>query len=378
MSQATKKLQKLKDNIFRPRKKIEQHIAVFGESGSGKTTLLNTFYGWHKEPAFKQNVGYSLLAEDANQGLRLSNGYLKMKESLLPETTRYQYHSFKFTITVKDLERPAGSIVWHDYPGEWWTENKKEVEARRKLEAFRSLLESDIAFFLCDGQSLKNEGGKYIRRLFGSFRDELERQKNAVLSDQKKLTTFPRIWVICLSKSDLFPDKDVYWFKDEVHRAAADEIIELKSVLGEILNGDQYQSIGEDFLLLSSAKFNPETGKIVDLKQNIGIDLIPPISIILPIKRALLWARVGEQGNAGIYKILEIFRNLTTNWMKYLPLVGNVFMLLDDTAKSATDKLKDIKISARKKGDSASAVVAAFAGKLRTDDTQKIYFSDKQ
>ncbi|TVQ19163.1 MAG: ATP/GTP-binding protein, partial [Leptolyngbya sp. DLM2.Bin15] len=257
--------------VFRPRRVIEQHIAVFGESGSGKTTLLSTFYGWHQEPFFRRTAGYSLLADDTSQGQRLLKQYFKMKESLLPPPTRYQHQAFKFNITVRGLDKSAGSIVWHDYPGEWWTETKTDAEEKKKIEAFRTLLKSDIAFFLCDAQILREEGGKYLKRLFGSFRGELERQKSAIVSDNKPLQSFPRVWVICLSKSDLMPDKDVYWFRGEIYKSAIDELEELREVLKMMLAGDDYQSIGEDFLLLSSAKFDSETGKIVNPEQNIGI-----------------------------------------------------------------------------------------------------------
>lgn len=371
-------IQDLTRKIFRPRRVIEQHIAVFGESGSGKTTLLSTFYGWHQEPFFRRTAGYSLLADDTSQGQRLSNEYLKMKESLLPPPTRYQHQAFRFNITVRGLDKSAGSIVWHDYPGEWWTETKADIEGQNKIEAFRTLLKSDIAFFLCDAQILKEEGGKYLKRLFGSFRGEIERQKSAIIADSETLQIFPRVWVICLSKADLMPDKDVYWFRDEVHRSAIDELKELREVFKMMLSGDEYQSIGEDFLLLSSAKFDSETGKIVNPEQNIGIDLIPPISIILPVQRALIWAKVGETGQAAVYRLTETFRLLTTNWLKYMPLVGNVFMLMDDTAKSITEKLKELESSARKKGDSVTAVVAAFRGKIEDEQTRKVYFSNKQ
>lgn len=370
-------IQDLTRKIFRPRRVIEQHIAVFGESGSGKTTLLSTFYGWHQEPFFRKTAGYSLLADDTSQGQRLSNQYLKMKESLLPPQTKYEHQAFKFNITVRGLDRSAGSIVWHDYPGEWWEETRKDVEGKMKVEAFRTLLKSDIAFFLCDAQILKNEGSTYLKRLFRTFRTELERQKAAIISDDQPLQLFPRVWVICLSKADLMPDKDVYWFRDEVHRSAMDELEELRAEFKEILAGDDYQSIGEDFLMLSSAKFDPGTGKIVNSEKNIGIDLIPPISIILPVQRALIWAKVGKTSQAAIYRGAEIFRSLTTNWLKYLPLVGNVFMLVDDTAKSITDKLKELESSARQKGDSVTAVVAAFRGKLEDEQTRKVYFSNK-
>lgn len=363
--------------VFRPRKVIEQHIAVFGESGSGKTTLLSAFYGWHQEATFRKTKGYSLTTTDTTQGQGLLNGYFKMKESLLPPPTRYQYQSFKFDINVRGLDRSAGSLVWHDYPGEWWTETKTDTEGDRKIEAFRTLLQSDVAFFLCDAQRLKDDGEKYLKHLFIVFRDELERQKKKLMLEGKALNLVPRIWIICLSKADLLPDKDVYWFREQVIKAAVDELQELKELFKSILSGDNYQSIGEDFLLLSSAKFDETVGKITNPSHHIGLDLIPPISIILPVERALFWAKAKGAGKNTVHRLAETFRASTTNWMKYLPIVGNIFMLVDDASKSLITKLKEVEDAARERGDSVQAVVAAFRGRLEDENTRRIYLCKK-
>lgn len=369
-------------NLFRSRKTIEQHIAVFGESGSGKTTLLSAFYGWHQEPNFRRINGYHLTADDTSQGQRLLSGYLQMQDSCLPPPTRYESCTFKFNIYVRGLANSAGSLVWHDYPGEWWTETKTEAEHNEKIKAFRTLLQSDIAFFLCDAQRLEDDGPKYIRRLFKNFRDEIERQRNEILSNGSNLSLFPRIWIICLSKADLISDKDVNWFHDQVIKTALDELEELKESFKLMLSGnssnEMYQSIGEDFLLLSSAKFDKQSGKVVNLTDRIGIDLIPPISIVIPIEQALFWARTQTSAQITVYRLAEIFRSLTSNWMKYLPLVGNIFLMVDDTAKSLTKKLKEIETKAKEREDAVQAVVAAFRSKLKHDNVGQVYRSNKQ
>ncbi|MGC5310259.1 hypothetical protein [Micromonospora zamorensis] len=71
------------------------------------------------------------------------------------------------------------------------------------------------------------------------------------------------------------------------------------------MEGRKALSIGEDFVLLSSAKFEP--GKIT-VTERIGLDLILPLSAILPFERHHPWheltqlpARVFEDllGRAG-------------------------------------------------------------------------------
>lgn len=363
---------------IRPRNIIEQHIAVFGESGSGKTTLLSTFYGWHQEPSFGKSHGYTLNATDTSQGQELSRKYLKMKESNLPIQTRYQHDAFKFDIKVRGLDRSAGSLVWHDYPGEWWTETKEGSESNRKIEAFRTLLQSDIAFLLCDAQRLKDDGDKYLRGLLRTFRTELERQKDKLISDSKPLILFPRTWVICLSKADLLPEEDVYKFRDRVIKIAKDELDELKEVIKGMLSGEGYQSVGEAFLLLSSAQFDNSTGKIKESSYSLGIDLIPPISILLPLQKAISWERARLQRQNTLRVILEASRSLTTNWAKYIPVIGNTFMAIDDFFKSSIDELKKKQDKARSQGDSVAMAIAIFAEKLQEDNTIKIYISSEK
>lgn len=368
-------------DIFRSRKVIEQHIAVFGESGSGKTMLVSSFYGWHQEASFKQKHSYSLIASDTTQSHTLLSRYLNMKEGNLPAQTTFKSQSYQFSLKVKGLKESAGSLVWHDYPGEWWTEDIADSQENgRKTEAFRSLLQSDVALFLCDGYSLKNEGGRYLRKLFLNFRVELERQLEQVRKDRQKLNLFPRVWIICLSKADLFPDKDVYWFRDQIVASASDDIRQLRELFEENLPEGSFQSIGRDFLLLSSAEIDPETGNIINPDHHIGLDLIPPISIILPIQRALTWLKVKERGQATVHRILESFRLLTFNWLKYFPIVGGVFNLANDETKSLSEKLKELENRSRERGDSVQAIIAVFRANLETSNTpqensKQIYLS---
>jgi energy-coupling factor transporter ATP-binding protein EcfA2 len=353
---------------------IDQHIAVFGESGSGKTTLLSTFYGWHQEPSFGISNGYTLNATDTSQGQELTRNYLKMQEGPYV-VTRSQNSAFKFDIKVRGLDRSAGSLVWHDYPGEWWTEEQQGVVNTRKIKSFRALLQSDIAFLLCDAQRLKDDGDKYLIRLLRTFRTELERQKNKLKAEDAPLLLFPRTWVICLSKADLMPDEDVYKFRDRVIKIAKDELDELKETIKEILTGDGYQSIGESFLLLSSAEFDVATGKVKESSHSLGIDLIPPISISLPIQKALSWERKSHKAQNTFRVIAELTRSLTTNWAKYIPIVGSPFMIFDDLAKSGIDELQKKQDKAKKQGDAVSTLVIAFAEKLQSKTTIKIYIS---
>ena len=367
-------------DLFRDRPTIEQHLAVFGQSGSGKTTLLSAFYGWQQEPEFRIKSGYCVNAVDTTTGQRLRASYLNMAESMLLPQTRYTHERVEFTISARGLDANAnaGTLVWHDYPGEWWTETKTETEGNRKIETFRALLKSDVALILIDGARLKRDKGIYIRDLIRGFREELERQKEAFVREGERLYPFPRVWILCLSKADLFPDKDVFWFRDQVTAAAADELSELRHVIGQIIGGDQFKSIGEDYLLLSSAKFDSETGKVLNADQHVGLDMIMPLAIAMPIKKALTWSRIKEGAVTSIHRGLELFQSTTTNYLKYLPVIGNVFWLIDDATKTILQKLKDVENAARQRGDAVETVVAALAARLSEESTRNVYYSSKE
>ncbi len=96
-----------------------------------------------------------------------------------------------------------------------------------------------------------------------------------------------------MSKADLFPDWDVNTFRDLVVRKAADDVERLRETVSALIVTPDALSIGEDFMLLSSAKFEstPETAEptSIDLNQRIGLDLILPIASLLPLERRVLW-----------------------------------------------------------------------------------------
>lgn len=283
-------------------KVLEQHIAVFGESGSGKTVMLSSFYGSEQEPQNIKAGAFNVVAENAGQGTHLHQNYLGMKNSAtVPDANKFAATSYRFLLRLKGeaeakplKAKPfdALRLIWHDYPGEWF---EKDVsgpeEAQRRIVAFRELLSAHVALLLVDGQKLLDNAGeeeRYLKSLVSSFRNSLILLRDDLLEDGKPLVTFPRIWVIALSKADLLPNIDVHTFKELVIEKVGDDIVELRTVLGGLVESDDALSVGEDFVLISSAKFSPDA---IEVTQRIGLDLVLPLAAVLPFERHLRWVK---------------------------------------------------------------------------------------
>lgn len=285
----------------------EQHVAVFGESGSGKTVLVSSFFGPTQEGSYANEL-WDLVADDTGHGNRLYQNYLGMRDhSTAPAPTRFAATTYYFSVKLKGGDDAAAKkrpfdvlrLAWHDYPGEWFEESpSSEEESRRRVDTFRSLLRSDVALLLVDGQKLldhKGEEERYLKSLLTNVRQGLLRLKEGLLADEDRLVEFPRIWIIALSKADLFPDWDIYSFRDLVIGKAAGHIEHLRSTIEDLVQSPEALSLGEDFLLLSSAKFEPSSSGAepagIDVTHRVGLDLILPVASILPLERRVQWSQ---------------------------------------------------------------------------------------
>lgn len=289
--------------MARKKKTIEQHIAVFGESGSGKTVLLSSFFGSMRKPGQLDERPFDFVADKPAQGTRLLQRYYEMRDDAkVPPANRHKADSYKFSLKLKAGERQTGDVrsdvvkmVWHDYPGEWFEQEVSgATEAQRRVDLFRTLLASDVALLLVDGQRLLDNAGqeeRYLGQLFGSFSNGLLALKDDLLDDGEQLVQFPRIWILALSKADLLPTMTASTFSELVTRTAGHHLNEFRAVLEGFVAGDEALSVGEDVMVLSSAKFEP--GQI-DMDERVGVDLLLPLAAVLPFERHLRWAKNKE------------------------------------------------------------------------------------
>jgi hypothetical protein len=377
---------------------LEQHVAVFGESGSGKTVLLSSFYGATQEPQYLKKSLFHVVADDIGQGARLHRNYLGMRDSARPPIpTRFAATSYSFSVKLKDgsdagaaRSRPfdALRLVWHDYPGEWFEQDVSGAEeAERRVDTFRSLLGSDVALLLVDGRRLLDNAGeeeRYLKSLFANFRNGLLSLKDDLLKDGKPLVEFPRIWIMALSKSDLLPDLNVFAFRDLLIEKACDDIDELRTVLAGLVEANDALSVGEDFVLLSSAKF--EAGRIT-VTERVGLELILPLTAMLPFERHVRWAqakripgKVAENllGGAGALATALIGRKskLPGPVGQLLSRVGPD--LMDEAARLAGDKLRKLNADALARHEYLAATLTGFRLDLDKGEDEQILLRSRR
>lgn len=370
---------------------LEQHIAVFGESGSGKTVLVSSFYGAAQEASFLKESLYRVVADDIGQGSRLNRNYLGMRdEGMAPDVTRFAATSYAFSIKLKDPPNPKAAkaqpfhalrLVWHDYPGDWFEQGVSgEEEAQRRVDTFRSLLGSDVALLLVDGQRLLDHAGeeeRYLKSLFSNFANGLISLKDDLLDDGAPLVQFPRIWIMALSKADLFPEMDAFKFRDLLDLKAADDLNELRKVLAGFVQDPNAMSVAEDFLLLSSAQFEP--GKI-EVSKRVGLDLVLPVAAILPLERHAKWAKLQQLPTKVAESIINGGSKLLAAALigKTKPgPIGIVLALLspdviDEAAQLAGDKLREVNAEALAKQNYVTATLTRFQMDLDKGEEDQI------
>src|SRR5699024_68106 len=135
------------------------------------------------------------------------------------------------------------------------------------------------------GQKLLDNAGeeeRYLQALFSTFNTGLLNLRDHLLEDGTPLVRFPRIWAIALSKADLLPEMTSHDLSVMLIEKAGGHMAELRRTIAMMVEGDAALSVGEDFLVLSSAKFTP--GRI-DVSDRIGVDLLLPLAAALPFER---------------------------------------------------------------------------------------------
>lgn len=377
---------------------VDQQIAVFGQAGSGKTVLLCSFYGAARDNIQLEQPLFDLHAQD-DRHTSLISQYLGMKEDhKVPLTNKFEsiHTVFKLKqrgLGLKELAKTDSvRLTWWDYPGEWFEGGAStESERRDKAQTFRRMLGSDVALFLVDGQRLQEYAGeeeRYLRYLFDGFSSTLSDVQDEILQSGGLLKQFPRIWVLALSKADLWPDMTVQDFENLLNKKAGSEINALRSKLLEFIEDDEAFSFGKDFLLLSSAKFTPGS---IDMSQRKGLDVLLPLACVLPIQRHLWWQelKVLPMNLAEKMLDLDLVKVLVPVVVKalragkgtgHIKFVAASFFadLVEQMADQSFENLARIQAEATEKREFLKALVAEFTQRLNQAEHDRVLVRDSK
>lgn len=381
-----------------------QHLAVFGESGSGKTVLLSSFYGHMTEPSTIASSAYRITAKDASQHDSLRQVYLRMRDlNRTPPANRFKKNSFEFEVSVNQPIDPKAkkaptpkqvSLVWHDYPGEWWEETPGTPEEKqRQKDTVATLMGSDVALLLIDASRLTTDPdtqARYLKSVLGNYRESIRRMRTDLVPDGKLLVDFPRIWVLTLSKADLLPDLTASQFADLVTLHAADEVNQLRLDIGQLVKGGAV-ALGEDFLRLSSAQFSPDR---IDTDTTIGVDTIVPLTLLLPISHFARWEERKILPARKAHQTLVKFTELTSKHklgpkalagkaianpllrkfpgMKHIDSIAKLAAFLSAAALLGSDQLKRLEENAKAKHEYLQAALLNFEATLAQAEEQGV------
>lgn len=190
------------------------------------------------------------------------------------------------------------------------------------------------------------------------------------------------------------PDVEVADLRDMVILNAAHEVDQLRKLLERVVLGREALSVGEDFVLLSSAKFAPG---MIEVSQRVGVDLVMPIASVLPLERFVRWAearnlrgKVAEVllGHASsVAGVVVVLVGLIGRAAKRRGPIGAVATLIssvvskemiDEAVTLAGDKLREANANAAAKGDYLRAALTQFGIDLEDGEKRDILLRSRR
>jgi hypothetical protein len=239
---------------------------------------------------------------------------------------------------------------------------------------------------LVDGQKLADHVGeeeRYLKSLLTNISTQLLKLRDDVLVDSQPLARFPRIWLVALSKSDLLPEMDVSRFRDLLVEKVGRELNKLQEVVGTFVEAPEALSVGEDFVLLSSAQFEPER---IEVTKRVGLDLILPIAAMLPLSRFLPWTQAMTKGTGAAKYLVSVVTPLIeildesklADFMSRLPRpIANAAALLSPILSKSTfdlagSKVEELHNQALEKHDFLTETLTGFQMELDRADDEKV------
>jgi hypothetical protein len=161
----------------------------------------------------------------------------------------------------------------------------------------------------------------------------------------------------------------------------------LRNVLKGFVESPDALAVGEDFVRLSSAKFEPNR---IEVTERIGLDLILPLAAMLPFERHMRWveqkqvaAKVVEEllGGAGALaavmgKVGKV--KLAGPQARLLALLGRGVAAISVAAKLGGDQLAKMNSEALRKKDYMAAVLTRFRLDLDDGEEKRVLLMSKK
>lgn len=356
----------------------EIRMALFGQSASGKTTLLSSYFGNQQRNSFEEIHGYRLVADDISVGNQLLARYYRMEKGEFPLGTE-QFVEYEFGMKIRDLPESSLRIVWYDYPGGWWERSPKDAsEAQARRAALAKLLTCHVGIILIDGMRYQTEGLPYVWQLLDQFTAEARRISDDFAADGQPLSTFPKEWILAVSKADLLPDElTAEAICKNVIAGAADQI----AGVGRAVNAT---SFGHQFLLLSAVQ--GDGSRVVDAHRYVGLQLVAPVAVLSVLAELLEDADKGTIYGVPtfIMERLAALTELVDGLDDFLPrkyqILTKLLKALD--LKSGFDKgaeyFRAKQMAAAKRGKSLEAVAATMQAEFASPEARQAFFRNQR
>jgi hypothetical protein len=193
---------------------------------------------------------------------------------------------------------------------------------------------------------------------------------------------------LALSKADLLPELDVFGFRDLVIGKAADDLHELRKVLMDFVESPKALAVGEDYIRLSSAKFEPNR---IEVTERIGLDLVLPLAAMLPFQRHIKWVEqkvaVGKAAEALLEGVSALAVALIGKAKFAAGPMGflvswagkkSVFATMTAAVALGVDQLKKMESEARARKDYMAAVLTRFELDLYEGEEERVLLTSKK
>jgi GTPase SAR1 family protein len=371
-------LLKARRTLARWFRKPTVRVALFGERYVGKSTLLTCFYGNQRDSQQRDQRGYALLLQDRNLHERILAAHAGLRTTSRPlEATHTWSTVYDFALRVEgDNDRNVFQMQWVDYYGGWWNNSPSNPSERaRRDECLRWLLGADLGLFLIDGQRFRQleERRHYVPNMLRQFRDELRNQRQELAKERRHLLFYPKLWIVCLTKADLYPeDYRAENFADDLRLSGVDQLIELRDEIGS-LTGDKDVRFGPHFLLLSAAAMTSDGG--LDLAKTLGLDLLPAVIFYAHLQRYFprRARRSVEEGEPGW--LTQMARRVL-DWVFGVPGLGALMDLLSLGLEEAADRLRAWRRRVRQRRERRGQMLLAMCEQLHSPSARRLYHRD--